>query len=313
MTRSHEAQSSIINPLSSSVVTAAATQPVETGFVADLMALAKARLSALVLVTTLVGFLMASAGGIDWLRLLHTMLGTGLVTASAAILNQLMESKVDLLMERTRDRPLPAGRLQPATALVLGYLGAAIGFCYLFTFVNLTAAYLAALTLVIYLFLYTPLKRITSLCVALGAVSGALPPMIGAAAASPAIGPIAWILFGVLFFWQMPHFLALAWMYRDDYTTGGFVMLPRWDKGGRFTASVALLCALALAAITLLPFALALVHPLYLPGALLLDAMFLICAIGFLRKRTGPIARRLFLASIIYLPALLTLMVATKK
>ncbi len=302
-----------LNPPSSSVVTAATTQPVETRFVTDLMALAKARLSVLVLVTTLVGFLMASADGIDWVRLLHTMLGTGLVTASAAILNQLMESKVDLLMERTRDRPLPAGRLQPATALVLGYLGAAIGFCYLFTFVNLTAAYLAALTLVIYLFLYTPLKRITSLCVAVGAVSGALPPMIGAAAASPALGSIAWILFGVLFFWQMPHFLALAWMYRDDYTAGGFVMLPRWDKSGRFTASVALLCALALAAITLLPFALALVHPLYLPGALLLDAMFLICAIGFLRERAGPIARRLFLASIIYLPALLILMVATKK
>ena len=282
------------------------------GMAGDLMMLAKARLSTLVLVTTSVGFCMGSVGDFDWFLLLRVLFGTAMVAGSAAVLNQFIERKVDRLMDRTKDRPLPAGRMQPTTALGLGVLLAVAGFIYLMDRVNTPAALLAAATLAVYLLFYTPLKRRTSFCVTVGAISGGLPPMIGWAAARGSVDAGAWILFGVLFFWQMPHFLAIAWMYRDEYAQAGFVMLSRCDIDGLCTARKSLLSTIALTLVTLLPISLKMVTPWYLAGALVCDAALLFCAVLFLLHRDRPSARRLFFASISYLPLLLGLMVFAK-
>lgn len=279
----------------------------------DLMMLTKARLSALVLVTTGVGFGFGSRGGVDWFLLFRVMFGTAFVAASASVLNQVIERKVDRLMGRTRERPLPAGRMHPGTALGLGVLLAVAGIIYLVNRVSPLCGGLAALTLATYVALYTPLKRKSAWCVTVGAISGAIPPLIGWAAARSSIGAGGWILFGVLFFWQMPHFLALAWMYRDEYAQGGFFMLRRNDIAGLKAAAESLVCALALAAVTLLPLLLRMVHPLgYIPGVFVCDALLLGCAVLFLAERNRASARRLFLASILYLPLLLGLLLAAK-
>ncbi len=282
------------------------------GLFGDLLILTKARLSILVLVTTTVGFCMGESSALDWFLLFRVLFGTALVAGSAAILNQYMERKVDRLMDRTRQRPLPAGRMQPSTALALGVLLAVAGFIYLLNRVNLPAAALAAATLGVYLLFYTPLKRRTAFCVTVGAISGGLPPMIGWAAARSSLDAGAWVLCGVLFFWQMPHFLAIAWMYRDEYAQAGFVMLRRRDIGGLCTARESLLSSIALTVVTLLPYFLKMVSAIYLPGAILCDSLLIACAVQFLLHRNRASARRLFFASIIYLPLLLGLMVATK-
>jgi protoheme IX farnesyltransferase len=294
------------------VVVAAAEESVP-GMLADLMTLTKARLSSLVLVTTFVGFCMGSGEGVDWFLLLRTLFGTALVAGAAAVLNQFAEKDVDRLMKRTKGRPLPAGRMQRSTALGLGVLLAVAGLIYLANRVNPLSAILAASTLAIYLLLYTPLKRRTSFCIMVGAISGGIPPMIGWVAAHGSIEAGAWVLFGILFLWQMPHFLAIAWMYRDEYAGAGFVMLRRNDIGGRATAQESLWCTLALIAVSLLPLAFGLVRPIYLAGTLLCGTMLLACALQFLTARTRPSARRLFLASIIYLPLVLGLMVLSKS
>jgi protoheme IX farnesyltransferase len=282
------------------------------GFVSDLLLLTKARLSLLVLITTLVGFCMASNGPVDWLLLLHTLLGTALVAGSAAVLNQVFESKVDRLMDRTKDRPLPAGRIGNSSALSLGLAMALGGVAWLALAVNLVAASLATLTVVVYLFFYTPLKRRTPFCILVGAISGAIPPVIGWMAASPHFHSGAFILFGVLFLWQMPHFLAIAWLYRDEYAQAGFTMLRRNDIGGLNTAREAFLYSIALVVLTTFPFFFHTATTVYFAGALLLDVFLLACAAQFLLARTRPSARRLFFASIIYLPLLLGLMIFTK-
>jgi protoheme IX farnesyltransferase len=287
--------------------------PIEApGFVADLMTLTKARLSTLVLVTTFVGFCMG-AEELDWFLLLRTLFGTTLVAAAAAVLNQFAETKVDRLMDRTKDRPLPAGRMERSTALALGVLLAVAGIIYLANRVNPLAAILALATLGIYILLYTPLKRRTSFCVTVGAVSGAIPPMIGWAAAHGTLAPGAWILFGILFLWQMPHFLAIAWMYRDEYAQAGFFMLRRNDIGGLKTARESLLFTFALVGVSVLPAAVGIVRPIYLGGTLIFGTVLFACAMQFLTDRTKPTARRLFFASILYLPLLLGLMVLTKR
>ncbi len=278
----------------------------------DLLILTKARLSSLVLITTFVGFCMASRDVIDWLLLLHALLGTALVAGSAAVLNQVFETKVDRLMERTKTRPLPSGRMKPASALLIGISLAAAGFVYLATAVNWLTACLAAATLAIYLLLYTPMKRKTSFCIMVGAVSGAIPPIIGWTAARPSIGRGAWILFGVLFLWQIPHFLAIAWMYRDEYAQAGFVMLRKNDICGVKTATESFLFTVALSILTMIPAATGMANAVYLMGALAFDAVLLFCAVQFLLHRTRPSARRLFFATILYLPCLLGLMVFTK-
>ena len=284
----------------------------EPGLLTDLMTLTKARLSLLVIITTFVGFCMASGAHLDWLQLFHAVGGTTLAAAAAAVLNQRIETKVDRLMERTRHRPLPAGRMQPATALVLGIALGTAGTVWLWFTTTAMAAYLAAATILIYIAFYTPLKRRTSLCTIVGAVSGAIPPVIGWTAVRPSFDLGAWVLFGILFTWQMPHFLAIAWMYRDEYSQAGFVMIRRDDLTGTHTAGQSLLYTLALLVITAVPFFANLNSSLYLVFALLLDSVMLICALRFLFDRTRPIARQLFFASIFYLPLILGLMIFTK-
>ena len=289
-------------------------EPVESeaGLMQDLMTLTKARLSLLVIVTTFVGFCMATRGPIDWLPLISATLGTALAAAAAAVLNQYMESHVDRLMERTRHRPLPGGRMKPATALWLGIALGTVGIAWLWFTANAMSAYLAAATVAIYLFFYTPLKRKTSFCVTVGAVSGAIPPVIGWTAARGSLDAGAWILFGVLFTWQMPHFLAIAWMYRDEYAQAGFVMLKRDDVSGCATAMQSLLFTLGLTGVTLAPYFLEMNNGIYFAGALVLDGVMLFFAMRFLLLRHRASARALFFASIIYLPIILGLMVFTK-
>ena len=284
----------------------------EPGLLTDLMTLTKARLSLLVIITTFVGFCMASGSSLDWVRLFHAVFGTTLAAAAAAVLNQRIETKVDRLMERTRHRPLPAGRMKPAAALVLGIALGVAGTAWLWVTTNALAASLAAATILIYIALYTPLKRRTSLCTIVGAVSGAIPPVIGWAAVQPTFGLGAWVLFGILFTWQMPHFLAIAWMYRDEYAQAGFVMIRRDDLTGAHTATQSLLYTLALLVITAIPFFAGFNSSLYLVVGLLLDSVMLVCALRFLFDRTRPTARMLFFASIFYLPLILGLMIFTK-
>ena len=282
------------------------------GLVSDLMVLTKARLSFLSIVTTFVGFCLASGGPLHWGLLFHTLLGTTLSAAAAAVLNQVVECRVDRLMERTRHRPIPAGRISRRAALLLGLALTAAGPLYLWAMVNGVTAALAFATIAIYVLIYTPMKRRTPFCTLVGAVAGAIPPVIGWAALRPAHEAGAWVLFGVLFAWQMPHFLAIAWMYRDEYRQAGFVMLRREDNTGCATAFDALLCTLGLTMVTIAPFTVGITAGVYLSGALALDCAFLFLGIQFLLERDRGSARRLFFGSIIYLPLVLAVMVLTR-
>ncbi len=288
----------------------------EGGLVSDLLTLMKARLSLLVVITTFVGFGMASGERWDWLGLMHATLGTALAAAAAAVLNQWLESHVDRLMERTRQRPLPAGRMKPQFAFGLGLALGVAGVVWLWVAANGLSAALAAATIGIYLFMYTPLKRRTWVCTLVGAVSGALPPMIGWTAAlreEPSLGTGAWILFGILFTWQMPHFLAIAWMYRDEYAQAGFVMLKRDDSGGGVTGFTSLVFALALAGVSIAAYSFGLNDRNFLAGGFLLNGGLIFLAVRFFLDRTRSTARQLFFGSIVYLPLLLGLMVFTKR
>jgi protoheme IX farnesyltransferase len=284
----------------------------EPSLMSDIFVLTKARLSLLVIITTFVGFCMASGANLDWLLLFHTVGGTTLAAAAAAVLNQCLEANVDRLMERTRHRPLPAGRMRPGAARVLGASLGVAGVLWLGFAVNTLSAALAAATVVIYIAAYTPLKRRTSLCTIVGAMAGAIPPVIGWTAIQPSFGLGALILFGILFTWQMPHFLAIAWMYRDEYAQAGFVMIRRDDLSGCATAMQSLLYTGSLIFITLLPFYTGMNNNIYLGGALALDGVMLLFAVQFLLERDRASARSLFLASIVFLPLILGLMVFTK-
>jgi len=273
--------------------------------------LVKARLTLLVLITTAVGFYLGSTAGPQWGLFLSTLVGTGTVAAAAAMLNQWMERDFDARMSRTQDRPLPAGRIRAETVLVIGTLGAVAGLLFLLLAVGWTTALLGFVTLSIYLFVYTPLKRVTPWNTLVGAVPGALPPLMGWSAARGG-DPAGWTLFAVLAFWQIPHFFAIAWMYREDYTRAGFAMLPRFDPAGRRTAIHAVAYTAALVAASTLPVVFGLTGFIYLAGALALGAYFLWRAVQFARTVTTSHARQLFYASIIYLPLLLALMVLDK-
>ncbi len=274
--------------------------------------LIKARLTFLVLLTTLVGFYVGYEGAINYILLFHTLLGTALVASGAAALNQLLEWEHDAKMRRTEDRPLPSGRLRPETVLIFGGVCAGIGMIYLAFTVNLMTSLLGAMTFVSYLFIYTPLKRVTSLNTVVGAIPGALPPLMGWVAARGEISIAGWSLFAILFFWQLPHFLAIAWIYREEYANAGFIMLPVVDPQGHRTARQAVSHTLGLLPISLCPFLFKLTGPIYLIGALILGAGFLGFAIQFSRHLTIQRARHLFCASILYLPLLLGLMVFDK-
>jgi len=279
------------------------------GLYADLF---KARLTFLVLLTTLVGFYIGFRGSVDYLLMLHTLLGTALVASGASALNQLIEKEHDAKMRRTQDRPLPSGRMQPQTVLIVGVACSVLGLVYLGLAVNLTTCILGAVTLVSYLFIYTPLKRVTWLNTAIGAVPGALPPLMGWTAARGHLSAEGWALFAILAFWQLPHFLAIAWIYKDDYAKAGFKMLPVIDPQGTRTGRQAVSHTLGLLPISLCPFIFKLAGPIYLAGALVLGITFLWYAIQFSRELTVPRARKLFYASILYLPLLLAVMVLDK-
>jgi protoheme IX farnesyltransferase len=272
----------------------------------------KARLTFLVLLTTLVGFYLGFRGPVDYLLMLRTLLGTALVASGASALNQLLERDYDAKMRRTQSRPLPSGRLQPQTVLVIGGVSAGLGLIYLALSVNLITSVLGALCLVSYLFIYTPLKRVTWLNTAIGAVPGALPPLMGWTAARGELAGEGWALFAILAFWQLPHFLAIAWIYREDYARAGFKMLPVVDPDGHRTGRQAISHTLGLLPVSLCPFLFKLSGPIYLAGALALGLIFLWFAIQFARQMTVPRARQLFYVSILYLPLLLGLMVLDK-
>jgi protoheme IX farnesyltransferase len=279
---------------------------------ADLWALTKPGITRLVLVTTAVGFYLASSGSIDWVLMLNALLGTGLLAAGTNALNMYAERDVDAEMKRTKERPLPAGRLQPATALAFSAAISAVGTVYLAVLVNPLTAALGAAALLIYIFAYTPLKRRSWLCTVVGAVPGALPPMMGWTAVTGRLDGLAWVLFGIVFLWQMPHFYAIGWLYKNDYAQAGFPMLPVVDEEGERTARQIILYTLALVAVSLLTTVMGLTGAIYFFGALTLGLAFLGLGIVLAQTRTGLNARRLFLGSVIYLPVLLLLMVFDK-
>lgn len=274
--------------------------------------LVKMRLTTLVLLTTAVGYYVGVRGTMDWIGLFHVLFGTALVASGAAALNQLIEREHDAKMQRTEDRPLPSGRLQPETVLIFGGIISAAGLCYLALAVNLVTSILGIVTLASYLFVYTPLKRITTLNTVIGAIPGALPPLMGWTAAQNQITAEGWSLFAILFFWQLPHFLAIAWIYREDYQRGGYMMLPTIDPDGSRTGKQAVSHTLGLLFVSLFPVLLGMAGWFYCAGAIVLGAIFLMAAIRFSRHLTHACARQLFFASIIYLPLLLGLMVIDK-
>ncbi|MSU57062.1 MAG: protoheme IX farnesyltransferase [Pedosphaera sp.] len=275
--------------------------------------LVKARLTLLVLLTTLVGFYVGGRGAMDYWLMFHALFGTALVASGAAALNQLLEREYDARMRRTASRPLPSGRLQPVTVMLFGGVCALVGTIYLALLVNPLTSVLGAVSLVSYLFIYTPLKRLTWLNTAVGAIPGALPPLMGWAAARGELSASGWALFAILAFWQMPHFFAIAWIYKDEYAKAGFQMLPAVDPDGSRTARQAVSHTLGLLPISLCPFVLHLAGPVYLVGALVLGAGYLWYAIQFAKQLNVPSARKLFFASIIYLPLLLTVLVLDKR
>ena len=262
--------------------------------------------------TAAAGFYLGSGAGVDLWLLVHTLLGTALVAAGTNAFNQLRERDVDARMRRTRGRPLPSGRVTPRAAGVFAGAISLGGVVYLALAVNLITAALAALTLASYVLLYTPAKRKTSLNTLIGAVPGALPIVGGWTAAGGKLGPAIAALFWILFLWQLPHFLALAWIYREDYRAAGLAMLSATDADGSRTGRMALLYATALLPVSLLPTLLGVTGSVYFFGALALGLAYAGVSAGMSRAATTPRAWRLFLASIVYLPALLTLMVLDK-
>ncbi len=293
--------------------TAVQSRPRTTSALSDLADLVKARLSLLTVVTAMAGFALGVKDSWSWLLLAATVTGTALSAAGAAALNQWWEREFDARMKRTRERPLPAGRMAASDALLTGVGLSLSGVLCLALFANVLAAALAAATIASYIFVYTPLKRVTTLNTIVGAVPGALPPLIGWTAARGSVNAEGVTLFAILFLWQMPHFLAIAWLYRSDYAQAGFCMLSENDETGAVTGRQAFIYALALLAVSLLPSVFFAYSALYFYGALLLGAGFASVAANFaVSGGSVPAARWLFLASIAYLPFLLALMVLAR-
>ena len=278
----------------------------------DLFRLTKPKLLSLVLFTTLVGFYTANRGPIPTLLLLHTLIGTALIAGGATALNMYRERNLDALMKRTALRPLAAGRLPSGPALIFALTLSAGGLAYLFVRVNHLTGLLAALVFTCYLFLYTPLKTKTWLSTFVGAVPGALPVVMGWTAASGSVSSGAWILFAVVFLWQLPHFYAIGWLHREDYANAGLPVLSVTDRDGKKTGRLAVLFVAVLLGFTLLPFLWDFAGCGYLAGAVTLGLLFLSYAIHFARLRSTRTARNLFIASALYLPALFALLVLDK-
>jgi protoheme IX farnesyltransferase len=270
--------------------------------ITDFVELAKPRLNGLVVATSAVGYYLGSAAPVDLWKMAVASVGTALVAGGAAALNQVYERNTDALMVRTRTRPLPDGRVPPADARAFGIVLSSIGLALLGLRTNLLAAALAVATLSIYLVVYTPMKRRSSLATLVGAVPGALPPVIGWTASHGSVSLGGAVLFAIVFLWQIPHFMAIAWMYRDDYRAAGFPMLPVVEPDGRRTGRQAALYAAALLPVSLLPTFIGLSGTVYLAAAAVLGTVLLALAIRFARERSDRFARSLFMASIVYLP-----------
>ena len=263
------------------------------------------------LITTATSFWLA-APHLDVVLLLHTLFGTAMVTCGGGALNQVLEIEQDARMRRTENRPLPSGRMTVTTGLIFGVLLSIIGALYLLLFVSAPPALLAILTLVGYLFIYTPMKKRSHLSTIVGAFPGAIPILIGWIAVRGSIDLGGWVLFAILFLWQIPHFLAIAWMYRKDYARAGFPMITVIDPEGYRAGFYALVYTLSLIPVSLVPTLLHMTGTIYFVGALMLGIGFAIAGIRSARQRTNTSARQLLFASIIYLPALMALMVIDK-
>ena len=266
----------------------------------------------MVVISTCGGFYLATSGALNLSLLFHTLLGSWLVAAGTNAMNQLVERDLDARMKRTRNRPLPAGRLDPIHVTAFAMTIAMLGIGYLQVQVNFLTAMLAAFTMASYVLLYTPLKRKTSLSTLVGAVPGALPALGGWTAVQGAVTVEAWTLFAILFFWQLPHFLAIAWIYREDYARGGFMVLPVTDRDGVRTSWQMVLNLLALLSVSLLPTLQGLTGPIYFFGALALGLLFLVAGVQMMIRKTNRSARRVLLTSIAYLPVLFLLMFIDK-
>jgi protoheme IX farnesyltransferase len=279
---------------------------------ADYIELTKPRISVMVLLTVAAGGVLASRGSPDWVVVGHVVFGTALVAAGASALNQLLERDSDLRMRRTENRPLPAGRLQPGEVLVFGAAVGASGVLYLaLALPRPLAAVIASVTFVSYVFVYTPLKKRTALNTLIGAVPGALPPVIGWAGVRGSIDAEAMALFVVMFLWQVPHFLAIAWIHREDYSRAGLCMLPTIDSDGSLTGRQMVGYCAALIPASLVPLLMGRVGAVYAVGAVILGAGFLAFAVAFLRRRSLSGARGVLRASLVYLPALLALLLVS--
>jgi protoheme IX farnesyltransferase len=274
----------------------------------DLSQLSKTRLTTLVVLTTLAGYALASRGAFDWARLFHTLLGTTLVAVCSSILNQALERDTDALMRRTEQRPLVTRRLPLGGTVAGGLILGSLGLLELAVFVNSLTTLLTVLTLAVYVLAYTPLKRLTPLNTLVGAIPGALPPLIGATAARGHFNVEGWSLFAILALWQLPHFYAIAWLYREDYRAAGLRMVSVNDPTGRRTAWHAFVSALVLFPVSLLPVWLGPAGIFYGVSATVLSLVFLLAAVRFVRQPDRPHARALFLTSIIYLPLILVVL-----
>ena len=279
---------------------------------ADYIELIKPRLVVMILITTAAGFYLGAQQTVDWLLCLHTLIGAGLTAAGVLGLNQYLERDVDAQMKRTRDRPLPDGRMNPLEALIAGAALTGSGMLYLTFIVNTLSGFVLSLIVVSYLFLYTPLKRKTSLCTLIGAVPGALPPVVGWVAARGSLTGEAWVLFAILFLWQLPHSLAIAYIYREDYANAGFRLLPVVHPDGASTCRQIVINCVALLGIGLLPALYNVAGSIYFFTALLAGGTFLAFGIYLQRTRSVKAARYLLYASLLYLPVVFITMALDK-
>ncbi len=275
--------------------------------------LTKPRVIRSVILTSVVGFYLASSGRLDLLLLFHTLVGTTLLSGGAAALNEFIEREADGRMRRTCSRPLPSGRLSESDALIAGSILIVVGSFYLALLTNLLAAFLGCVTLAVYLLVYTPLKMKTPICTTIGAIPGAIPPLIGWAAAKGSLDSHALLLFAILFAWQFPHFLAISWLYKEDYKRAGFAMLSSIDPDGRRTGRRILIFTVILFGLSVVPVTSGLTGTVYLVGALVLGSVFLWFGFEAALFRTTTAARHVLMASVVYLPLLLFLMVIDKN
>jgi heme o synthase len=292
----------------------AVTSPQESaeavpGLRQDLAVLMKVRLNFFVLVTTFFGFLLASRGGnVEWMKLVHTILGAAAAAFGSAAFNQLMEVDLDARMKRTADRPLPSRRMDPLVAFGIGWVLSAIGIIHLAVQVGNLAAYLTAATVAIYVFVYTPLKRVSSANTLVGAIPGAIPPVIGWVGAGGSLGWEAWFLFGLLFFWQLPHFIAINWLCREEYESVGYKMWSNGDVTGRKSGLLSAAYALGLAAFSLIPAFKGFANVLWTITGPLLALVMMALALKFAKDGERGSARKLFFFTLLYLPAALLLL-----